>query len=49
VYTDEKITPPADTPATGDSFRPVFWIFVMVLCAAAVAVLLVEQKKRRTN
>ena len=45
----EKITPPADTPATGDSFQPVFWTSVMVLSAAAVAVLLVEQKKRRTN
>jgi len=49
VYTDEKITPPADTPATGDSFQTVFWTSVMVLSAAAVAVLLVEQKKRRTN
>jgi hypothetical protein len=44
VYTDEK-----ETPETGDSFQPVFWTSVMVLSAAAVAVLLVEQKKKRTN
>ena len=35
------------TPATGDDFDILLWISVMTMCLAAIAVLLIEQKKRK--
>jgi hypothetical protein len=49
VYTDEKITPPAEIPATGDSFQPAFWIACMTLSIFGIAVLLLDAKRRHAR
>ena len=52
VYTDVEnvpptgeTTPPADTPATGDSFHMMLWATMLVLSVAALIVLLAERKR----
>ena len=42
-----KINPKSATPATGDNFNVLLWTSVMIVSLAAIAVLLIEQKKRR--
>lgn len=49
VYTDVVNTPPAETPATGDSFQPAFWIACMTLSIFGNAVLLLDAKRRHAR
>ena len=53
VYTDGEtscefnIAAKSTTPATGDNFNILLWTSGMIVSLAAIAVLLIEQKKRR--
>ena len=56
VYTDvvntpptEETVPPAEIPATGDSFPPAFWIACITLSIFGIAVLLLGVKRRRAR
>ena len=49
VYTDVVNTPPAETPATGDSFQPAFWIACITLSIFGIAVLLLDAKRRHAR
>ena len=49
VYTDVVNTPPAEIPATGDSFQPAFWIACMTLSIFGIAVLLLDAKRRHAR